>query len=124
MRAPNDTRRHRNDTCDETSCVAGLRSRCPKGRGSSDLPSRTEGLGSGCCAGRKEACWRGTFRVTGPDTLQAYGYGCTITYRSSIPGRTLILDVIGETGEAAECGPGDLVAQTAIFDSAPFIRER
>ncbi len=71
--------------------------------------------------GKREAGWSGSFTVTGPHTVQAKGYGCTITYSFSVSGRTLYLHVIGETGSSAECGPGDLVAQTAIFDPAPFV---
>jgi hypothetical protein len=73
--------------------------------------------------GEQEAGWSGTFQIVGSDRVVAEGYGCTITYRFDVADGTLMLDVLEETGEAPECGQGDLVAQTAIFESAPFVRD-
>jgi hypothetical protein len=74
-------------------------------------------------SGRKEAGWSGSYRITAPDTVVARGYGCTITYRFALSGSSLTLDVVSETGTSPECGQGDRVAQTAIFDTAPFVRQ-
>jgi hypothetical protein len=73
--------------------------------------------------GEQEAGWSGSFQVTGPHTVQASGYGCTITYRFSYSDGVLTLHVVRETGDSPECAPGDLVPQAAIFNSAPFVRE-
>jgi hypothetical protein len=75
-------------------------------------------------SGEREAGWSGSFRVVARGRIEARGYGCTISYAFSLAGRTLSLDVLDETGTGPECGPGDLVAQTAIFESAPFVRTR
>jgi len=75
-------------------------------------------------SGAQEAGWSGTFRVVGSGRVQARGYGCTITYRFSISRRSLTLHLLRESGTNKECGRGDTIAQTAIFDSAPFVRER
>ena len=74
-------------------------------------------------SGEQEAGWSGTYEVTRSDRVIATGYGCTITYRYDVSGETLTLEVLSETGDSPECGAGDLVAQTAIFESAPFVRD-
>jgi len=73
--------------------------------------------------GQQEAGWSGSFETTGQHRIEAAGYGCTITYRYRLNGETLSLHVLKEVGTAPDCGPGDIVAQSAIFDPAPFVRE-
>ena len=72
-------------------------------------------------SGKQEAGWSGNYTVLGDERIRATGYGCTITYSYTFDGSALTLDVLREQGTAPDCGPGDLVAQTAIFDSAPFV---
>jgi hypothetical protein len=74
-------------------------------------------------SGRQEAGWSGSFEVVNDHRIRATGYGCAITYRYGLQGDTLTLNVLRETGSSPECGHGDLVAQTAIFDVAPFVLE-
>jgi hypothetical protein len=74
-------------------------------------------------AGEQETGWTGTFEVLNGHRIAATGYGCTITYQYELVGDTLSLQVLNETGPSRECGRGDIVAQTAIFNPAPFVRE-
>jgi hypothetical protein len=74
-------------------------------------------------SGQQEAGWSGNFEVLSGHRVAARGYGCTITYRYRLDGETLSLHVLKESGNAAECGRGDLLAQIAIFNPAPFVRE-
>jgi len=73
--------------------------------------------------GQQEAGWSGSFVTTGRHRIEATGYGCTITYHYRLEAQTLSLHVVKEVGTAPDCGPGDIVAQSAIFDPAPFVRE-
>jgi hypothetical protein len=74
-------------------------------------------------SGADEAGWGGDFVVTGPRTLRASDNVCAITYRFTVSGGVLRLRVIRDVGPRTECGTADLVAQTAIYDAAPFLRE-
>lgn len=71
--------------------------------------------------GKQEAGWSGNYRVLDGNRIRATAYGCTLTYRYVFDGRQLSLSVIGERGTSPDCGHGDTVAQTAIFNSAPFV---
>jgi len=73
--------------------------------------------------GEQEAGWSGSYRVIGPHIVQASDSGCTISYRFSLSDRTLRLHLLRESGDSPDCGHGDLIPQTAIFDSAPFVLE-
>jgi hypothetical protein len=70
--------------------------------------------------GKQEAGWSGNYRALGGERIRATAYGCTITYGYTFEGRELTLHVLSERGSAPDCGHGDTVAQTAIFDPAPF----
>jgi hypothetical protein len=74
-------------------------------------------------AGDQEAGWSGNFEVLNTHRIAVTGYGCTITYRYRLRGNTLSLHVLNETGYAPDCAGGDVVAQTAIFNAAPFVRK-
>jgi hypothetical protein len=70
--------------------------------------------------GQEEAGWGGSFEQVGPDRIVATDNVCTITYRFSLSGDVLSLEVLRETGPRSECGL-DIVPQTAIYETAPFI---
>ena len=55
------------------------------------------------------------------ERIRATAYGCTIIYSYTFDGSELTLRVLKERGGAPDCGHGDTVAQTAIFDPAPFV---
>lgn len=74
-------------------------------------------------AGEEEAGWGGNFVVMGPRTVQASDNVCMITYRFTLSGDVLRLRVLHDVGSRAECHTSDLIAQTAIYNAAPFIRE-
>ena len=59
-------------------------------------------------------------RAVGPHRVVATDNVCTITYRFSLSGDVLELHVLRETGPPSECGL-DVVPQTAIYETAPFI---
>lgn len=71
--------------------------------------------------GEEEAGWSGNYEVLDSQRIRATGYGCTLTYRYAFDGAELTLHLLSERGAAAECGTGDRIAQTAIFDPAPFV---
>jgi hypothetical protein len=70
--------------------------------------------------GQEEAGWGGSFAQVGADRIVATDNVCTITYRFSLAGDVLELEVLRETGPPSECG-SDLVPQTAIYETAPFV---
>jgi hypothetical protein len=71
-----------------------------------------------------EVGWSGAYRATAPGELAALGYGCTITYGIHRSEGQVGITVLDEQGPPmpATCGHRDLVAQTAIYQSAPFER--
>ncbi len=71
-----------------------------------------------------EVGWSGAYRATAPGELAALGYGCTITYGIHQSQGRVEMRVLDERGPSlpATCGHRDLVAQTAIYESAPFKR--
>lgn len=71
--------------------------------------------------GQEEAGWGGRFVVLGPHRIQATDNVCTITYGYMVSGNSLVISVIRETGPPSECKM-DMVPQTAIYESAPFVR--
>jgi hypothetical protein len=75
--------------------------------------------------GPKEVGWSGAYHATGPGEIAALGYGCTITYRVHRSDGQVDVTVLDDQGPASPpgiCGHRDLVAQTAIYESAPFVR--
>ena len=70
--------------------------------------------------GAEEVGWRGTYEVIDDDTVVASAPGTVITYDYAFDGEQLTLDMIDD-----QCGPcgddvGELIAQTIIFETAPF----
>jgi hypothetical protein len=74
-------------------------------------------------SGHQEAGWGGNFRVIGPNIVQAAATDCTITYRFTLSGSSLTLHVLRDVGQSDVCRSEDRVAQTAIYDPAPFVLE-
>jgi hypothetical protein len=72
--------------------------------------------------GQQEVGWSGTYRISGPGEIEAGDTDCTNTYRFTLSEDTLALRILSDEGPPPMCGPRDMIAQTAIFDVAPFIR--
>jgi hypothetical protein len=70
--------------------------------------------------GQEEAGWGGSFEQVGPDRIVATDNVCTVTYRFSLSGDILWLQVLRETGPPSDCAM-DIVPQTAIYETAPFM---
>jgi|KBSSwiStaDraftv2_1062776.scaffolds.fasta_scaffold369273_2 hypothetical protein len=70
--------------------------------------------------GQEEAGWGGSFEQAGSHRVVATDNVCTITYRFSISGEILSLELLHETGPPSECAL-DVVPQTAIYETAPFV---
>ena len=69
--------------------------------------------------------WSGAYRATAASEITALGYGCTIMYGIDRSGGRVRMTVLGEQGPPTDegiCGQRDLIAQTAIYESAPFIK--
>ena len=65
--------------------------------------------------------WRGTYEVVDDDTVIATDPCGAITYDYTLDGDVLTLDMVDD-----ECGTAasdELIAQTIIFESAPFTRD-
>jgi hypothetical protein len=63
--------------------------------------------------------WQGRFAIQDTDTLVATGYGTVITYRYTLDGDQLSMHLLSDTDQ----DPGELMAQSAIYGSAPFTRQ-
>jgi hypothetical protein len=73
--------------------------------------------------GRKELGWSGAYHAKGADQMTVLGYGCTVTYGiHHLAGGAIGIRVLSDQGPSNEglCGPQDLVAQTAIYETAGF----
>ena len=75
--------------------------------------------------GPAEGGWTGAYRATGPGEITAYGYGCTISYSVVRSLDSVRIGVLNEQGPTYKgiCGPRDLAAQTAIYETATFKRQ-
>jgi hypothetical protein len=62
--------------------------------------------------------WRGTYEVVDEDTVIATDPCGPITYDYTVDGDVLTLDMVDD--QCVEGGVGDQIAQTVIFESAPF----
>jgi hypothetical protein len=68
--------------------------------------------------GPDEVGWEGTYEVVDEHTVVATDPCGPITYRFTLHGTDLTLDVVDDA-----CGGEDLLFQTAIFETAPFTQE-
>ncbi|MGH9136951.1 MAG: TRAP transporter substrate-binding protein [Acidimicrobiales bacterium] len=68
--------------------------------------------------------WRGTYEVVDEDTVIATDPCGPITYTYMLDGDELTLDMIDDQckGAGGDTDVGELIAQTLIFETAPFIR--
>jgi len=70
--------------------------------------------------GPADVGWAGAFEVIDDDTVVATDTCGAITYRYSMQGNELILDMIEDECQAGDLG--ELIAQTTIFETAPFTK--
>lgn len=67
-----------------------------------------------------EVGWRGTYEVVDDDTVVAMDFCGAITYNFAVSGDVLTLDMVDD--QCDDGGVEDLIAQTVIFETAPFTR--
>ena len=71
-----------------------------------------------------EVSWEGVYRIVDEDTFQAGDNGnLYITYQFTIDGDQLTIDMVEDNYPVEAEVIGDSLAQTVIYESAPFTRE-
>ena len=74
--------------------------------------------------GNGEEGWDGRYEIVDDDTFVAGDSGTLyITYQYAITGNQLTIDVISDDFPGGDPTMGDLIAQTATYESAPFVRQ-
>jgi hypothetical protein len=68
--------------------------------------------------------WSGTYQVIDTDTVVATDPCSPITYDYALDADQLTLDMVSDEcqGFAGDSGEEDLIAQTVIFETAPFTK--
>ena len=71
--------------------------------------------------GAEDVGWRGTYEVVDDDTVVATDPCGAITYTYMLDGDQLTLDMVDDQCESG--GVGELIAQTILYETAPFTLE-